>query len=190
MASSTKTHYFETSANEIRVDEFLKKMLENGELTYYRYIGIPNSLWYGERQEYGIRKTTVTWSLKLCGVVQFKERVSPRTVRQMFVSERIYLSALLTVRRPIVLILMRLWVLCGCYGLHYGETKWSNTPIGFGGRKTENEVHYMKPYIKALIHYRECDRDDFCYNNLNGARQICKYKLMLEKKLRKTSMPI
>ncbi|CAB4007358.1 Hypothetical predicted protein [Paramuricea clavata] len=185
MATSTKTHYFETFANEFRVVEVLKKMLENGELTYYRYVDIPNSLWYGERQEYGIRKTTERWSLKLYGVLQFKERVSPRTVRQMFSSERIYLAALLTVKRPIVLILMRLWVLCECYGLHYKETRCSNTPIGFGGRKTENEVRYMKPYIKALARYTECERDDFCYDNLNGARQICKYKLMLEKKLRK-----
>ncbi|CAB3977943.1 Hypothetical predicted protein [Paramuricea clavata] len=177
MATSTKTHYFEMFANESRVVEVLKKMLENGELTYYRYVGIPNRL--------GLRKMTGRWGLKLYGVLQFKERVSPRTVRQLFSSERIYLAALLTVKRPIVLILMRLWVLCECYGLHYKETRCSNTPIGFGGRKTENEVRYMKPYIKALTQYTECERNDFCYNNLNGARQICKYKLMLEKKLQK-----
>ncbi|CAB3977896.1 Hypothetical predicted protein [Paramuricea clavata] len=183
MASSTKTHYFETFSLEIRAVEALKKMLEKGEMLYYRYVVIPdNTKIYDIRDGTTMRRRSFH---KLCGVIQFQERFSPSAVREMFSKQRIYLSALATAKRPIVLILMRLWIMCECSGLHYAETACSNTPIGFGGKKTVNEAQFMKPYIKALQHYKECDRDDFCYRDLRGARQICKFKIMLEKKLGK-----
>ncbi|CAB3978340.1 Hypothetical predicted protein [Paramuricea clavata] len=183
MATSTKTHYFETNAAEIRVVELLKKMIENGKLTYYRYTSITSTPFYDQRRESGEKKTIVRRGLKLCGVLQFKDRVSPSAARRLFAVKTIFLSALVTVRRPIVLVLMRLWVLCEYYDTHYSEIRCSNTPIGFGGKKTENEARYMKPYIMALSEYTQCKKDDFCYAHLTGARKICKYKMMLEKKL-------
>ncbi|CAB3980641.1 Hypothetical predicted protein [Paramuricea clavata] len=182
MATSTKTHYFETFVEESKVVTVLKKFLDDGELCYYRYVAIPNRL--------GLRKMEGRWGMKIYGVLQYNQRMSKKAVRQMFSSQRVYMAALLTAKRPIVLMLVRLYVVCECYGLSYTDTRCSNTPIGFGGRTTTNEVKYMKPYIKALTHYEDCERCDFSYRDLEGARQICKYKSMLRKKMEKRNMPL
>ncbi|CAB3977257.1 Hypothetical predicted protein [Paramuricea clavata] len=131
MATSTKTHYFETGSNEIKLGNYLKSLIEKGDLTYYRYAVIPTKKqMLSEKKDRCIPR-------KLCVVVQFEKRMSPLMLRRQFAGAHIFIASLTVVGRPIVLSLMRLWVLCECHGLHYAQTAHSDTGFGFGGKKNK-----------------------------------------------------
>ncbi|CAB4013529.1 Hypothetical predicted protein [Paramuricea clavata] len=177
MATSTKTYYFETFKDEKKVVDVLNEFLEVDDLCYYRYLTIPTSSNWGIIDQKWQRTT---------GILQFQNRMSITSVEKKFANVDIYMNVLINAKKPIILLQMRLHVLAGCYGLRYdADTKSSETAFGFGGKKTTNEIKYMKPYIKALNFYKDYDKPDFSYEYLCGARQICKYKYMLEKKLEK-----
>ena len=153
--------------DEEKVKGVLAKYLEAEELSYYRYLTLPTSF--------------SKWK-RMIGVLQFRERVCQTLLRRKFQNDTVYMDVLITAKRPMILMFMRMYVLAEYHGLSFAkDTKSSGTPFGFGGKKTTNEIKYMKPYIKALTLYKDYDKPDFPYRDLCEARRICKFKYMVEK---------
>lgn len=168
---STKTYYFETFIDEEKLISLLNKYLEAGDLCYYRYSTYSI---IGER----IKK----WD-KIIGILQFDKRLAKTVLRRKFVSDNVFMDVLQPAVKPVVLLHMKMYVIGEFHGLLWSDTKSSDTPFGFGGKKTKNEGRYMKPYMKALTLYEDYDKPDFPYKDLHGAKRICKFKYRLHKGL-------
>jgi hypothetical protein len=154
---STKTFYFETYVKQSILSSILAKYRDCDELCYFRYLSYPI-----------IDKKLVKCE-KIIGVLQFAKRLSKTTVSRMFVADHVFMDVLQPAVSPTVLCHLKMY------------PTYSNTPFGFGGRKTTHEVKFMRPYFKALTVYKDCYRPGFLYKGLPGARTICKFKYMLEK---------
>jgi hypothetical protein len=165
---STKTYYFEMFVGEPKLVSILEKYLEH-ELCYYRYLTYP------------IIDENITKWVKIIGILQFNKRLAKSVLRQMFVLDHVFMDMLQPAVSPTVLVHMKMYVIAEHHGVAWASTKCSNTPFGFGGRKTRNEGKFMKSYMKALSVYKDYDKPDFYYKDLRGAKRICKFKYMLEK---------
>ena len=163
---STRTYYFETFVSETKLIPVLNKYLEDG-LSYYRYLP------YSVSDE-----KTQKWN-KIIGVLQFNNRVAKSALQQKFVTDNVYIDVLQPATRPTVLVMLKMYVIGERHGLTWANTKSSDTPFGFGGRKTKHEGRYMRPYLKALTLYKDYDKPDFPYKNMIGAKKICKFKYRL-----------
>ena len=157
--------------------DVLDKYCECQDLSYYRYISYPLN----------DKKKVIKWQ-KIIGVLQFKKRFSKTILRLLFEKDNMLVAVLLPAEKPVVLVHLKMYVLAEHHdevlGLNVNtlcnSAVCSNTPSGFGGRKTKNEICVMRPYIKALGAYKQYNEPDF-YKYLPGAKKICEFKYMLEK---------
>ena len=94
----------------------------------------------------------------------------------MFVADHVFMDVLQPAVSPTVLCHLKMYVLAQHHNVAWESSTYSNTPFGFGSRKTTHEVKFMRPYFKALTVYKDCYRPGFLYKGLPGARTICKFK--------------
>ena len=161
---STRTFYFETKAsNEQLLKELLNKWRnrDSRPLKFYKFI-----VYYGEK------------SRKISGILQFERRYSAKTLRLCFAPENVHMDILRPVEKPLILVIMQLWVLAKFYVVYkdYYDGMFS---LG-GKRRSMNKA--ILPYVAALKHYKKCEDIDFAYASYPGAQKLCRYKRMLYKR--------
>jgi hypothetical protein len=164
---STRTFFFETkAANEKLLKEILAKWLNEDcrPLKFYKFM-----VYYGETMR------------KISGVLQFKRRYSAKTLRLCFAPEHVHMDILRPVEKPLILVIMQLWVLAKFYVVYQ---QYYDGMFSLGGkRRSMNKA--ILPYAAALKHYEECESEDFSYNCYPGAKQLCQFKMMLYKRQKK-----
>jgi hypothetical protein len=164
---STRTFYFETKAsNEKLLKELLARWL-NGDcrpLKFYKFM-----VYYGEK------------SRKISGILQFERRYSAKTLRLCFGPEDVHMDILRPVEKPLILVIMQLWVLAKFYVVY---SEYSDGMFSLGGKRRSMHKAIL-PYVAALKHYKECEDTDFAYASYPGAQQLCQFKLMLYKRQRR-----
>ena len=161
---STRTFYFETKASNEKLLRDLLRKWRNGDnrpLKFYKFM-----VYYGEK------------SHKISGVLQFERRYSAKTLRLCFAPENVHMDILRPVEKPLILVIMQLWVLAKFYVVRadYYDGMFS---VG-GKRRSMNKA--ILPYVAALKHYRKCEDIDFAFASYPGAQKLCRYKCMLYKK--------
>ena len=159
---STHTFFFETNvSNERLLNELLSRWL--GEdcrpLRFFKFI-----VYHGETTR------------KISGILQFKQRYSVKTLRLCFTPEHIHMDILRPVEKPLILVIMQLWVLSKFYVV---QKEYYDGVFSLGGKKRSMSKAIM-PYAAALRDYKNCENEDFFY--APGAKQLCRFKTMLYKR--------
>ena len=161
---STRTFYFETKAsNEQLLKELLHKWRneDSKPLKFYKFI-----VYHGDK------------SRKISGILQFERRYSAKTLRLCFAPENVHMDILRPVEKPLILVIMQLWVLAKFYVVH---NDYYDGMFSLGGKKRSMSKAIL-PYVTALKYYKKCEDIDFAYALYPGAQKLCRYKRMLYKR--------
>jgi hypothetical protein len=141
---STRKYYFKTKTAVKKLKNILNHWSDNGKrpLVFYKYI------------VYKINDV-----LKVSGILQFSKRFSLKTLMQCFQDPgaRIEMDVLRPVQKPLILALMRVWVLANFHNVieHFEAGMFC-----FGGRQ-RSMGKTMRPYIRALASYKNYNKFNF-----------------------------
>ena len=113
---------------------------------------------------------------KISGILQFKQRYSVKTLRLCFTPEGVHMDILRPVEKPLILVIMQLYVLSKFYVV---QKEYYDGVFSLGGKR-RSMSKAIRPYTAALRNYKKCESGEFFY--APGAIQLCWFKTMLYKR--------